>query len=138
MEKNKLSSRIAGIGLVVLAFALTLNFVYASKNYGIAYNALSVYVLAQTGSSSGGSGSGSGSGDDTGTGGKGVGKVTIDSNAQEISITCDQRNHTRTVRKGTRTTCENEGTLKCENKFEEASSSTTITGTCPGSACQIR
>lgn len=134
MEKNKLSSRIAGVGLVALAFALTLNFVYASKNYGIAYNALSVYVLAQTGSSSGGSGSGG----DTGTGGKKYGLIITNGNAEIISVTCDQRVHTRTVKKGTQIECLNSGDLACENKFEEKSSSTTTTGACPGSDCQIR
>ena len=53
---NKKILLVLGIGAIVLAYVLNLN--YAADNYGIKTNSLSFSVLAQSGSSGGGSGSG--------------------------------------------------------------------------------
>ena len=55
---NKKILLVLGIGAIVLAYVLNLN--YAADNYGIKTNSLSFSVLAQSGSSGGSSGSGSG------------------------------------------------------------------------------
>ena len=54
MNKKKLFTTM--IGLVALAFTLSLNYRYASNDYGILENTLSVQVLASGGSSGGASG----------------------------------------------------------------------------------
>ena len=106
MKKVNFSTTLVGLG--ALALALSLNFIYASNDYGISDNSLSVQVLAQTNSSGGSSGSGgnSGSGDTSGSGTskKKFGKRTDDDQVK-TTVTCDGINHTTTTQKGFIRTC---------------------------------
>ena len=72
MKTNKLFATM--IGFVALAFMFSLNYRFASNNYGVVENTLSVNVQAQTSSSGGGDSSGNGdsSGDNDSSSGTGV------------------------------------------------------------------
>ncbi|WP_106832091.1 hypothetical protein [Parabacteroides pacaensis] len=139
MKKNNFLSPFVGLGALTLA--LSLNFIYASNNYGISDNSLSIQVLAQTNSSGDGSGSGSGSGSGTSTG-PGIDKrrfahkiITED---ESVSISCDHTYHIKEVQPGVNISCLGAGTLDCEKGFIPVGQSSTTKESCPGSSCILR
>ncbi|WP_106832094.1 hypothetical protein [Parabacteroides pacaensis] len=139
MKKVKFSTTLVGLG--ALALALSLNFIYASNDYGISDNSLSVQVLAQTNKSGGDSGGSGGSGTNTGTGTDENGVDTkLEKQIKKVTVSCDQIIHTETVQPGVETICLGEGIIECKPGFEpKGKSTTTVTGRCPGrNLCKVR
>lgn len=123
----------AFIGLSALAFALCFNFLYASSDYGISDNSLSVQVLAQINQS---------------------GTVTDsdlkykyeyrEESQNKITISCNRRIHERTEVAGFQATCSGIGNVTCQQKSGWYATGTVCwfpTTACPavnGQVCYIQ
>ena len=99
MKTNKIFS--AFIGFATFAFALSLNYKYASNDYGVLENTLSTHVLAQSSSGNGGGGSSNG-GSSSGrsyTGGTCMTKVNFfdQDNGYMVTYDCDNGEGIRCV-----------------------------------------
>lgn len=132
MKKVNFSTTLVGLG--ALALALSLNFIYASNDYGISDNSLSVQVLAQTNKSGGGSGSSGESGTSSGTGTTKdkVKTVTMDEQVK-TTVTCDGINHVTIKQKGYIRSCDGDGSLDCKpGWFPTEPASNPVKSNCPG------
>lgn len=131
MKIKKVSATIIGLG--ALAIALCFNFMYASNDYGISDNSLSVQVLAQVNQS--------GTVSDPAL----MYKYEYREESQnKITITCNRKMHERYEVAGFQATCSGTGNVTCQNRSGWYSIGTAFgfaTSVCPavnGQICYIR